>query len=217
PNNYVKVAQRLASSMNNAIWANQFDNTANREAHFRTTGPEIWAQTEGRIDAFICATGTGGSLAGIARYLKSKSGNITVALADPPGSALANWVLKGELTLNGDGSITEGIGNSRVTANLADTPIDTAVTIDDQTTINMVYHLLYHEGLCVGASSGLNVAAAVWLANQLGPGHTVVTLLCDSGLRYQSRLFNPQWLAARQLKAPDKHHLIDWSGVFAKH
>ncbi len=204
PENYVHIAKKIADETKNAIWANQFDNTANRDAHFNTTGPEIWQQTDGAINGFICATGTGGTLAGIGRYLKQQNPDTCIALADPTGSVLAQWVLNGELKLTGDGSITEGIGNGRVTANLQGTEIDTAVTIDDQITVDMVYHLLNHEGLLVGASSGLNVAAAVWLAGQLGPGNTIVTLLTDHGSRYQSRLFNPEWLATKNLIIPAK-------------
>ena len=204
PENYVHIARRIAQQTENSVCANQFDNTANRDAHFNTTGPEIWQQTDGEIDGFICATGTGGTLAGIGRYLKQQKPNICVALADPTGSVLASWVLNGELQMNGDGSITEGIGNGRVTTNLQGTELDTAVTIGDQITVDMVYHLLHHEGLLVGASSGLNVAAAVWLAGQLGPGKTIVTLLTDNGSRYQSRLFNPDWLAAKGLTVPPR-------------
>lgn len=204
PENYVHIAKKIADETENAIWANQFDDTANRDAHFNTTGPEIWQQTAGGVDGFICATGTGGTLAGISRYLKQQNSDTCIALADPTGSVLAQWVLNGELKLTGDGSITEGIGNGRVTANLQGTAIDTAVTIGDQITVDMVYHLLNHEGLLVGASSGLNVAAAVWLAGQLGPGNTIVTLLTDHGSRYQSRLFNPEWLATKNLVIPQK-------------
>jgi cysteine synthase A len=202
PGNYVKVAQRIAADMDNAIWANQFDNTANRQAHYETTGPEIWEQTDGELDGFICATGTGGTLAGVARFLKEKNDRVTIALADPPGSALAQWVLTGELALTGAGSVTEGIGNSRLTENLKGTPIDDAVTINDRDSIDMVFRLLYEEGLLVGTSSGLNVAAAVWLARKMGPGHRIVTLLCDSGLRYRSRLFNRDWLESKDLPLP---------------
>ncbi len=201
-NNYVKLAGRIAAELDNAVWANQFDNTANRDAHYQGTGPEIWQQTDGSLDGFICATGTGGTLAGISRYLKEQNEKVTIGLADPYGSALAQWALSGELSLVGDGSITEGIGNGRITANLADTAIDKAVSIDDQSTVNMVYHLLNHEGLLLGASSALNVVAALWLARELGPGHTIVTILCDSGIRYQSRLFNQQWLQSKGLSMP---------------
>ncbi len=204
PDNYVKLAGRIADETENAIWANQFDNTANRMSHFETTGPEIWTQTEGTVDGFICATGTAGTLAGIARYLKKQNSDITIGLADPTGSGLAKWVETGEAEVVGDGSITEGIGNGRVTANMADTDVDLAFTIEDQDAVNMVFHLLNHEGLLVGASSGLNVVAAVKLAKKLGPGKTIVTILADSGSRYQSRLFNQQWLASKGLTIPDK-------------
>ena len=184
----------------NAIWANQFDNVVNRQAHYETTGPEIWRDTGGRIDAFVCATGTGGSLAGVARFLKEKNPAVRIVLADPLGSALYNWVKSGELKLEGS-SITEGIGSSRITANLEDTPIDDAVQIHDQQCVTMVYHLLHREGLFVGGSTGINVAAAVRVARQLGPGHTIVTLLCDRGSLYFGRLFNPEFLASKGLVA----------------
>ncbi len=198
PNNYQKIAGRLAFELPNAIWANQFDNTVNRQAHYETTGPEIWRDTGGRIDAFVCATGTGGTLAGVARCLKEHDSKLRVVLADPQGSALYNWVKTGELKAEGS-SITEGIGTSRVTANLDGTPIDDAVQIDDQTCVSMVYRLLREEGLFVGSSSGINVAAAVQIARQLGPGHTIVTLLCDRGGLYFKRLFNPDWLREKGL------------------
>ncbi|MBE9548034.1 MAG: cysteine synthase A [Proteobacteria bacterium] len=213
PENYVHVAKRIADETENSVWANQFDNTANRDAHFDTTGPEIWQQTDATVDGFICATGTGGTLAGIGRYLKQQRPDVCIALADPSGSVLAQWVLNGELKLTGDGSITEGIGNGRVTANLQGTEIDTAVTIGDQITVDMVYHLLYHEGLLVGASSGLNVAAAVWLAGQLGPGKTIVTLLTDHGSRYQSRLFNQQWLESKNLVIPARARRFELENI----
>jgi cysteine synthase A len=197
PNQYQKVAARLAEELPNAIWANQFDNTANREAHFETTGPEIWRDTDGRVDAFCAATGTGGTLAGVARYLKSRSGAVRVVLADPPGSSLYHYVKDGELKSDGGSSITEGIGIGRVTANLAGAPIDDAVRISDAETVRTVYRLLREEGLLLGSTAGINVAAAVRVAKQLGPGHTIVTILCDGGAKYQSRLFNPQWIAER--------------------
>jgi cysteine synthase A len=204
PNNYVKLAGRIADETENAIWANQFDSTANRDAHFETTGPEIWTQTDGTVDGFICATGTGGTLAGIARYLQQQNKDICIGLADPTGSGLAKWVETGTVEVVGDGSITEGIGNGRVTANMADTEVDISYTIEDQQAVDMVYHLLNHEGLSVGASSGLNLAAAVKLAKQMGPGKTIVTILADSGARYQSRLFNKDWLTSKGLSIPDK-------------
>jgi len=200
PDNYQHIARRLAAETENAIWANQFDNTANRDAHYATTGPEIWHQTGGRLDAFVAATGTGGTLAGAARYFKEQSESVRIVLNDPPGSALYHWIHHGELKALGDGSITEGIGTSRITRNLEDTPIDDAVMPSDQEAVDMVYRLLHTEGLFLGASSGLNVCAAVEAARKLGPGHTVVTILCDSGARYQSRLFNAEWLAGKGLQ-----------------
>lgn len=202
PDNYQHVARRLAAEMDNAIFAEQFDNTANRDAHYRTTGPEIWTDTDGRIDAFVASTGTGGTLAGVARYLKERDESVRTVLTDPPGSALYQWVHHGRLEAIGSGSITEGIGTSRVTSNLEGTPIDDAVMPSDQEAVDMVYRLLHEEGLFLGGSSGLNVAAAVQVARQLGPGHTIVTVLCDSGARYQSRLFDREWLLSKGLTAP---------------
>jgi cysteine synthase A len=199
PNQYQKVAQRLAASLPNAIWSNQFDNTANRDTHSRTTGPEIWAQTQGRVDAFVAATGTGGTLAGVAWYLKSRRREIRCVLADPPGSSLYEYIRSGTLKATGSSSITEGIGIGRVTANLAGAPIDDALHIEDAETVACVYRLLREEGLFLGSTSGINVAAAVRVARQLGPGHTVVTVLCDGGARYQSRLFNREWLQSKGL------------------
>jgi cysteine synthase A len=198
PDNYQKIAGRLAAEMPNAIWANQFDNVVNRQAHYETTGPEIWRDTEGRVDAFVCSVGTGGSLAGVARYLKERNPRVRIVLADPQGSALYSWIKSGELKAEGS-SITEGIGTTRVTANLAGTPIDDAVQIDDPTCVQMVYRLLREEGLFVGGSTGINVAAAVQVARQLGPGHTIVTLLADRGGLYATRLFNPDWLREKGL------------------
>ncbi|WP_341580877.1 cysteine synthase A [Marinobacter metalliresistant] len=200
PDNYQKVARRMAGEMDNAIWANQFDNTANRDAHYATTGPEVWTQTNGSVDTFVAATGTGGTLAGVARYLKERSGRVRIVLADPSGSALYHYVRTGTLEVMGDGSITEGIGTSRVTANLEGTPIDDACLIEDQEAVTCVYRLLREEGLFLGSSSGINVAAAVRVARELGPGHTIVTVLCDGGGRYYSRLFNPQWLQQKGLQ-----------------
>lgn len=202
PDNYQHVARRLAAETENAIFAEQFDNTANRDAHYRTTGPEIWNKTNGRVDAFVASTGTGGTLGGVARYLKEQSEGVRTVLTDPPGSALYNWFHQGELEAIGGGSITEGIGTSRITNNLDGTPIDDAVMPSDQEAVDMVYRLLYEEGLFVGGSTGLNVAAAVQVARKLGRGHTVVTVLCDSGARYQSRLFDRGWLAEKGLNAP---------------
>ena len=199
PNQYQKVAQRLAAHLPNAIWANQFDNTVNRQAHIDTTGPEIWAQTGGRIDAFTCASGTGGTFAGVSHFLKSKRKAVRCVLADPPGSSLYEYVRSGTLKATGSGSITEGIGIGRVTANLEDAPIDAAIHIEDSETVGHVYRLLYEEGLFLGSTSGINVAAAARVAGELGPGHTVVTVLCDGGAKYQSRLFNREWLAQKGL------------------
>lgn len=199
PDNYQKIAGRLADQTDNAIWANQFDNLANRQAHYETTGPEIWHATAGHIDAFTCSTGTGGSLAGIARFLKEHKPAVRIVLADPHGSGLYHFVKHREVKVEGS-SITEGIGSSRVTANLQDTPIDDAVRVDDQTCVDMVYRLLREEGLFVGGSSGINVGAAVALAREMGPGHTIVTLLCDRGDLYMGRLFNEAWLESKGLQ-----------------
>ncbi len=199
PNHYQKIARRLAEEMPGAVWANQFDNTANRDAHEQTTGPEIWAQTAGRIDAFVAATGTGGTLGGISRYLKRENSRVLVALADPQGSSLYHWLRHGELKPTGAGSITEGIGIGRVTANLEGSPIDDALHVTDVECVRTVYQLLREEGLFLGSTSGVNVAAAVQLAQRLGPGHTIVTILCDNGAKYQSRLFNRKWLSEKGL------------------
>jgi cysteine synthase A len=201
PNHYQKVAGRLAGELPDAIWANQFDNTANRRAHFETTGPEIWEQTGGRIDAFVAASGTGGTVAGVSEYLKSRRSGVRTVLADPPGSALYEYIRHGALKATGSGSITEGIGIGRVTANMQDAPIDDAVHIEDAETVRYVYRLLREEGLFVSSTSGINVAAAVQVARSLGPGHTVVTVLCDSGAKYLSRLYNREWLAQKGLLA----------------
>ncbi|SFP26201.1 cysteine synthase A [Pseudomonas borbori] len=201
PDNYQKIAGRLAATLPGAIWANQFDNTSNRDVHYRTTGPEIWRDSEGRVDAFVCAVGTGGTLAGVARYLKERKPAVRIVLADPMGSSLYHWVLDGELRAEGK-SITEGIGTSRVTANLQDTPIDSALQVDDQQCVDMLYRLLREEGLFVGGSSGINLVAAQQLARELGPGHCVVTLLCDRGGLYAGRLFNPVWLREAGLQPP---------------
>ena len=198
PGNYQHVAERLADELEDAVWANQFDNTANREIHERTTGPEIWAQTGGGVDAFVAATGTGGTLAGVGRALKAHKPEVQIVLADPHGSGLYEWAAHGEIKVEGS-SITEGIGNSRVTANLEGTSIDDAVRIGDPDAVAMVYRLLREEGLYLGSSSGINVCAAVEVARRLGPGHTIVTILCDGGDRYRSRLFNREWLDAKGL------------------
>ena len=200
--NFQKQAGRFAATLENAIWANQFDNTANSLAHYESTGPEIWAQTNGGVDAFTCAVGTGGTLAGTSLYLKEQSANVKIVLADPMGSALYNWVTTGEATMTPGPSMTEGIGNSRVTQNLAPAKIDDAVQVDDQEMVDMVYRLLHQEGWFFGSSSGINLVAAVKIAKDLGPGHTVVTILCDGGSKYQSRLYNPEFLAERNLTIP---------------
>jgi cysteine synthase A len=194
PNQYQKVAGRLAQELPGAIWANQFDNTANRDAHYESTGPEIWRDTDGKVDAFCAATGTGGTLAGTARYLKSKSSSVRIVLVDPPGSALYHYIKDGGLKTDGGSSITEGIGTGRVTANLEGTPIDDALRIQDAETMRYVYRLMREEGLLLGSTSGINVAAAMTLAKQMGPGHTIVTILCDGGAKYQSRLFSKAWI-----------------------
>jgi cysteine synthase len=206
PNNYVKVSGRLADELNasdpnGAIWANQFDNVANREAHIETTGPEIWAQTEGKVDAFICAVGTGGTLAGIGMALKARNPEIQIGLADPMGAALYEYYTRGELRSSGS-SITEGIGQGRITANLEGAPVDAAFQIPDEEAIPVIFDLLEHEGLCLGGSSGVNVAGAIRLAERLGPGKTIVTILCDYGTRYQSKLFNPTFLKSKGLPVP---------------
>ena len=199
PNQYQHVAGRLAKELPNAIWANQFDNTANRRAHVESTGPEIWAQTDGRVDAFVASSGTGGTLAGTSQYLKSRRASIRTVLADPPGSGLFEFVRNGEVKATGKGSITEGIGIGRITANFKDAPVDTAVHVEDPETVQMVYRLLHEEGLFLGSTSGINVAAAVRVARELGPGHTIVTILCDGGSKYVSRLFDRTWLAEKGL------------------
>jgi cysteine synthase A len=200
PGNYVHVSRRLAEEIG-GFWANQFDNLANREGHRRTTGPEIWEETEGAVDAFTCACGTGGTLAGVALALKERNPKVRIVLADPEGSALYSWVKTGELSLSGS-SITEGIGQSRVTANLEGAPIDDAVRISDAEALEVIFRLLIEEGLSVGGSSGINVAAAMAVARMMGPGHTIVTVLCDGGARYQSKLFNPGFLRAKNLPVP---------------
>ena len=206
PNNFQKLAGRLASEMHNAIWANQFDNLANQEAHLQTTGPEIWNDTDGTVDAFVSTSGTGGTIGGASVYLKSKNPKIVIVLADPTGTATWNYVKHGEAKVVGEGSIAEGIGSTRITANFACAKIDDAEMIPDQECVDAVYRLLYEDGLFLGGSSGINVAAALRVAKSLGPGHTIVTLLCDSGTRYQSRLFNPEWLKEKGLKAPKNPH-----------
>jgi cysteine synthase A len=198
PNNYVKLSGRVASEMENAIWANQFDNLANRRAHYETTGPEMWAQTDGKIDGWVAATGTGGTYAGVSLFLKEKNPDIKCVVADPMGSGLYSYIKTGEIKMEGN-SITEGIGNSRITANMEGAPADDAIQIHDQEALRVVYQLLRKDGLFMGGSTGINVAAAVALAKQMGPGHTIVTILCDSGSRYQSRIFNREWLQSKGL------------------
>lgn len=206
PNNYVHVSRRIAEHLAQtekagAIWANQFDNTANRDGHYRTTGPEIWQQTSGKIDGFVAAVGTGGTLAGTGLALKERNKDICIALADPMGAALYNFYKHGELKAEGS-SITEGIGQGRITENLKNAPIDEAFQIPDQEALPIIFDLLQHEGLCLGGSSGINVAGAIRLAKKLGPGHIIVTVLCDSGVRYSSRLFNPTFLQQKDLPYP---------------
>ncbi|AFZ48953.1 cysteine synthase A [Dactylococcopsis salina] len=198
PNNYIKVSGRIAEETENAIWANQFDNLANRRAHYETTAPEIWQQTDGKINVWVAATGTGGTYAGASMYFKEVNPEIKCIVADPMGSGLYSYVKTGEINTEG-GSITEGIGNSRITANMQGAPTDDAIQIDDPTCVKMVYRLLYEEGLFMGGSVGINVAAAYALAKEMGPGQTIVTILCDSGTRYQSRLYNSEWLEAKGL------------------
>jgi cysteine synthase len=200
PGNYVHVSRRLAEETG-ALWADQFDNLANRDGHRLTTGPEIWHQTAGRVDAFTCACGTGGTLAGVALALKTRNPAIRIVLADPEGSGLYGWVKSNDLTVTGS-SITEGIGQSRVPGNLDGAPIDDAVRIPDAEALEQVFDLLQYEGLSVGGSAGVNVAAAIRVARDLGPGHTIVTVLCDGGSRYQSKLFNPEFLRGKGLPTP---------------
>ena len=200
PNNYVKYSGRLAKALG-GVWANQFDNVANRQAHIETTGPEIWRQTDGKVDGFICAVGSGGTLAGVSLALKERNNNIKIALADPMGAALYSYYKTGELKSEGS-SITEGIGQGRITKNLEDIIVDDAFQIPDSEAIPVAFDLLEHEGLCMGGSTGVNVAGAIRLAKQLGPGHTIVTILCDYGTRYASKLFNPDFLRAKNLPVP---------------
>jgi cysteine synthase A len=207
PNNYVRYSGRLAerlaqSAPNGAIWANQFDNVANRQAHIDTTGPEIWAQTEGKVDGFICAVGSGGTLAGVAAALRERKPSVKIGLADPMGAALFSYYTTGELKSEGS-SITEGIGQGRITANLEGLEVDAPFQIGDPEALAITFDLLKEEGLCVGASSGVNVAGAIRMAREMGPGHTIVTILCDHGARYQSKLFNPLFLREKGLPVPD--------------
>ena len=207
PNNYVKVSGRIAESLarsdpKGAVWANQFDNVANREAHVRTTGPEIWEQTGGLVDGFICAVGTGGTLAGVAAALRTRKREVQIGIADPPGAALFSYYTCGVLQSSGT-SITEGIGQGRITRNLEGLEVDAAFQIPDEEAVPILFDLLEHEGLCLGPSSGVNIAGAIRLARQLGPGKTIVTVLADYGTRYQSKLFNPEFLRSKNLPVPD--------------
>ncbi|PWC39660.1 cysteine synthase A [Azospirillum sp. TSO35-2] len=207
PDNYVRYSGRLAEELaktepNGVVWANQFDNTANREGHRLTTGPEIWEQTGGRVDAFTCAVGSGGTLAGVAMALKERNPKVRITLADPMGAALFSYYTRGELKSEGS-SITEGIGQGRITANLEQAPIDDALQIPDDEALPIIFDLIKTQGLVLGGSSGINIAAAMRVARDLGPGHTVVTILCDGGQRYQSKLFNPDFLREKNLPVPD--------------
>lgn len=207
PNNYVKVSGRIAERLatedpNGAVWANQFDNVANRQGHYETTAPEIWEQTEGKVDAFTCAVGTGGTLAGVGMALKERNSKIQIALADPMGAALYSYYKTGVLKAEGT-SITEGIGQGRITANLVDAPIDHAFQVSDEEALPIVFDMAEHEGLLLGGSSGVNVGGAMKLAREMGPGHVIVTILCDSGVRYASKLYNPAFLRSKNLPAPE--------------
>jgi len=199
-NNYVKYSGRLAKAMG-ATWANQFDNVANRKAHIETTAPEIWKQTDGKVDGFVAAVGSGGTLAGVSMALKARNKNVRIALADPIGAALFSYYKTGQLRSEGS-SITEGIGQGRITANLEGAVVDEAYQIHDEEALNIAFDLLQHEGLCMGGSTGINVAGAIRLAKQLGPGHTIVTILCDYGTRYASKIFNPEFLRSKNLPVP---------------
>jgi cysteine synthase A len=206
PKNYIHISKQIAeersvSEKNGVLWANQFDNTHNMQAHLHYTAPELWQQTDGNIDAFVCAVGTGGTIAGVSQALKSYNPHITIALADPHGAAIFSHVKTGVLKSEGS-SITEGIGQGRITENLALALIDDAFRIDDLTMLSTIHDLVLHEGLCLGGSSGINVAGAIALAKVMGPGHTIVTILCDSGARYASKLYNPEFLKKHQLPAP---------------
>jgi cysteine synthase A len=206
PDNYVRYSGRLAEEMaakepNGAIWANQFDNVANRAGHYRTTGPEIWTQTEGKVDGFTCSVGSGGTLAGVAMALKERNPNVKIALSDPMGSALYNWFTKGELKAEGN-SITEGIAQGRVTKNLEGAPLDLAYQITDEEALPVLFDLIEHEGLVLGGSTAINIVGAMRLARDLGPGKTIVTILADGGQRYQSKLFNPAFLREKKLPVP---------------
>jgi cysteine synthase A len=206
PDNYIRYSERLAieiaaNQMHSVIWANQFDNTANFESHYRTTGPEIWEQTNGNIDGFVCAVGSGGTIAGVGQLLKEKNHGIRIGLADPMGSALYNHYTKDELTSEGN-SISEGIGQGRITKNLEKAIIDDCFQVTDHEALPLIYNLLQHEGLCMGGSTGVNIAGAIKMAKKMGPGNTIVTILCDWGHRYQSKLFNPSFLKQKELPIP---------------
>lgn len=207
PGNYVRQSERVAAEYaakepNGALWANQWDNPANWQGHYKSTGPEIWSQTDGKVDGFICAMGTGGTLAGISTYLKERNADVKIGIADPMGAAMYSYYKTGELASEG-GSITEGIGQGRITGNVAQAQVDLPFQIPDEEALPVVFDLLKNEGLCLGGSSGINVAGAIRMAKELGPGHTIVTVLCDGGQRYQSKLFNPAFLAEKGLPAPD--------------
>ncbi|MDB3892107.1 cysteine synthase A [Alphaproteobacteria bacterium] len=206
PGNYVRYSERLALELAETheagvLWANQFDNTANMMGHYSTTGPEIWSQTDGKIDGFICAVGSGGTIAGVGKYLKEQNENVKIGLADPEGSALFNHYVNGELKSEGN-SISEGIGQGRITANLAEAPVDMAFTLSDADSLPLIYDLMQNEGLFLGGSTAINVAGAVAMARKLGPGHTIATILCDSGQRYQSKVWNPEFLREKGLPVP---------------
>jgi cysteine synthase len=206
PNNYVKVSERVANELaksepNGVIWANQWDNLANRQGHVETTGPEIWAQTDGKVDGFVCAIGTGGTLAGVGIALKERKPQVRIAAADPMGAAMFSYFTTGVLKAEGS-SITEGIGQGRITKNIEGAPVDVAYQIPDSEAVPIIFDLLEHEGLCLGGSSGINVAGAIRLAREMGPGHTIVTVLADYGTRYQSKLFNPDFLRSKNLPVP---------------
>ncbi len=207
PGNYVHAAARLAEQIgeqeaNGVLYANQWENLANAEGHYRSTGPEIWEQTDGQVDAFCCAIGTGGTIAGVGRYLKEQNPHVRIALTDPMGSCMYHYYKSGELRSEGN-SISEGIGQGRVTANIGSAPVDDAFRVPDEEALPVLFSLLWEEGLCLGGSSGINVAGAMQFARELGPGHTIVTVLCDSGTRYQSKLFNPEFLRGKDLPVPD--------------
>ena len=208
PENYVHVSERVAKELaasdpNGALWANQWDNLANRDGHFRTTGPEIWEQTEGTVDGFICAVGTGGTLSGVGLFLKERSKDVVIGLADPAGAAMYHLFKDGELRGSGGDSITEGIGQGRITGNVEGAPVDNPYRIPDEEALPVIFDLLKEEGLCLGGSSGINVAGAIRLAEDMGPGHTIVTILADYGTRYQTKLFNPTFLKEKGLPSPD--------------